>query len=159
MRLKLSTGAVALVPLALTGCYPTMQMREGDDRDRLVEVVKRFCEAERSADPKDTGPLFAAPIRPMLERLPPAPGREAFSTSTDPRSKCEPGRTWYLGGSRMFAEVRLWDRSDRLDFWRGEAPLIRNVLYGRSRRVGAGKADDLREALMLEFGRLPAAAD
>lgn len=146
--------ATALLGLALAACVPTMEMR-GQDRERLVAVVERFCAAERSADPADSGTLFAEPVRRMIETLPPAGegGRPRHLTSVDPTLKCEAGRTWYLGGSRMFAEVRLSGGSDRLDLWRGEAPLIRNILYGRKREVGPEDARDLKSALMYEFSQ------
>ena len=148
-------AGLGLVPaaVALAGCVPTMEMREGKDREMLVEIVSRFCVAERSADPDDTRALFAEPVRRMLETLPATDGggRARYVTSVNPTLACEPGRTWYLGGSRMFAEVRLPGGSDRLDLWRGEAPLIRNVLYGRKRAVGARDAKNLKAALMYEF--------
>jgi hypothetical protein len=56
----------------------------------------------------------------------------------------------------MFAEVRLGARSDRLDFWKGSYPAIRDVLYDRPRRLPGGKARSLAEALSLERTSLPA---
>jgi hypothetical protein len=150
MRLKL--GFAMLLPW-LAGCVPTMEMREGQDRDRLVSLVRQFCAAERSAAADDTAALFAEPVRHMLQTLPAndLDGRPRYVTSVNPTLVCEPGRTWYLGGSRMFAEVRLQGGSDRLDLWRGDAWRIRNVLYGRKREVGARDAKHLEAALMYEF--------
>jgi hypothetical protein len=156
--------AVTLTAVAVTlaACAPTMEMREGADRQRLLAIVERFCAAERSPDPDDSRALLNVTARHMLEALPSTgwDGRKRYLTSVDPEPRCEPGRTWYLGGSRMFAEVRLARRSDKLDLWRGEVPLITNIRYGRGRRIGAAAADDLREALMLEFAlpRRPDAA-
>jgi hypothetical protein len=146
-------GAVAVLTVALTGCAPTTAMREGSEHARLLEIVNRFCAAERSPDPLDSRALFSAPVRRMLETLPAVDGegRARHVTSVPPSHRCEPGRTWYLGGSRMFAEVRLDGESDRLDLWRGEAPLIRNILYGRKRAVGAKNASDLQAALAYEL--------
>jgi hypothetical protein len=143
-----------LSTLALAGCVPTMEMREGEERERLVALVRQFCAAERSSDPGDTRPLLVQSLREML-----GDGGTvgAHLTSADPKATCEPGRTWYLGGSRMFAEVRLAGRSDRLDLWRGEWPLIRNVLYGRPRRIGERKVESLREGLLAGPGRASAA--
>ncbi|HEX8469372.1 MAG TPA: hypothetical protein VF620_16370 [Allosphingosinicella sp.] len=140
---------------ALAGCVPTMEMKEGRDRERLVDLVRQFCVAERSADPGDTDPLLVKSLREMLDdrKSEPSP-----LTSADPKAGCEPGRTWYLGGSRMFAEVRLADRSDRLDLWRGEFPRIGDVIYGRKRSVGGRKFKSLRAELIAEAGARTAAA-
>lgn len=134
--------------VALAGCVPTMEMREGAERDRLVALVRQFCAAEQSADPADTRPLLVDSLREMLDRR----AAEAPLTSADPKAGCEPGRTWYLGGSRMFAEVRLADRSDRLDLWRGEWPRIADVVYGRERQAGGRRFKSLRAELIAEGG-------
>ena len=139
----------SLSSLALAGCVPTMEMKEGSERERLAGLVRQFCAAERSADPDDTGPLLVASLRGMLDRSA-RPGTPL--TSADPRAGCEPGRTWYLGGSRMFAEVRLGDRSDRLDLWRGDWPRIGDIIYGRKRRVGGREFRSLRAELIAEAG-------
>jgi hypothetical protein len=144
-----------LTPLALVGCWPTTEMRDGSDRVRLVQIVRQFCAAERSPDPDDTHPLLVKSLREMLD------GRASAAphlTSADPKAGCEPGRTWYLGGSRMFAEVRLADRSDRLDLWRGEWPGIGDIIYGRKRQVGGRRFKSLRAELIAEAGGRTAAA-
>jgi hypothetical protein len=143
-----------LPAMILAGCVPTMEMRDGPERERLVEQVRQFCAAESSADPKDSHSLFVASVRDMLERSAPFGGGARPLTSGDPKAACEPGRTWYLGGSRMFAEVRLADRSDRLDFWRGDQG-IRDVLYGRKRRSGGRNFKSLRAELIAEHGSEP----
>jgi hypothetical protein len=140
---------------ALAGCVPTMEMREGADRDRLVELVRQFCLAERSADRGDSHILFTASMQDMLERSAPFGGGDRPLTSEDPKPACEPGRTWYLGGSRMFAEVRLAGHSDRLDLWRADQGRIGNVIYGRKRRVGGRKFESLRAELIAEHGSEP----
>lgn len=127
--------------LALAACVPTKELRKGPDRERLVDLVRRYCAAEQSADPNDTSPLFVASMREMLDRR--------ASPAASP-SSCEPGRTWYRGGSRLFAEVRRGDRSDRLDLWTGEWPRIRNVLYGRKRLAGGRRVGNLWEELVVE---------
>ena len=40
--------AVTALSVAVAGCVPTMEMTEGADRERLVGVVRQFCQAERS---------------------------------------------------------------------------------------------------------------
>jgi hypothetical protein len=60
---------------------------------------------------------------------------------------CEPGRAWYRGGSRTFIDVRRGGRTERLDFWRGDWPLIHDVVYLDPRRVGGRKVKTLRQAL------------
>lgn len=145
----------SLSSLALAGCVPTMEMKEGGDRERLVALVRQFCAAEQSADPGDTHPLLVASLREMLDRR--ATGG-AHLTSANPKARCEPGRTWYLGGSRMFAEVRLADRSDRLDLWRGDWPRIGDIIYGGKRQVGGRKFKSLRAELIAEAGRQTAEA-
>ncbi|HEX8307523.1 MAG TPA: hypothetical protein VF645_03800 [Allosphingosinicella sp.] len=137
--------------LALTACVPTTETRAGPERERLVELVRKFCTAERSADPHDSSALFVASMQDMLERSAAFGGGRAL-TSGDTGAVCEPGRTWYLGGSRMFAEVRLADRSDRLDLWRGDQWKIRDVLYGRKRQVGGRKLKSLRAELIAGLG-------
>jgi hypothetical protein len=139
--------------LALIGCVPTLQMPQGPEHERLTAMVRQFCDAERSADPYDSALLLAAGVVGMLDELPlqDASGGRRYLTSADPSARCEPGRSWYRGGSRMFAEVRLADRSDRLDVWRGDAGRIHNILYGKPRRVAGRKALSLREALLLEI--------
>ncbi|HEX9963510.1 MAG TPA: hypothetical protein VGB04_00835 [Allosphingosinicella sp.] len=141
--------------LALSGCVPTLELKEGDERERLVALVRQFCAAEQSADPGDTHPLLVASLREMLDRA----GRAGASlTSGDPKAGCEPGRAWHRGGSRMFAEVRLADRSDRLDLWRGEWPRIGDVIYGGKRSAGGRKFKSLRAELIAEAGGRTAAA-
>ena len=130
------------------GCVPTLEMPAGEERERLSALVERLCAAARSPDPADEQALFAEPVRSKLRALTQRSG-EFPLTSVDPRPSCGPGKIWYQGGSRMFAEVRMEGGSDRIDLWRGEAPLIRNLLYGRSRRVGEAQAGDLEAALDL----------
>jgi hypothetical protein len=127
-----------------------MALREGPERQRLLEVVRQFCAAEQSADPGDSAVLFVASLREKLERQSAegAGAGWAYTTSADPRAKCEPGRTWYRGGSLLFAEVRLLDRSDRLTIWRGDWPLISEITYGRPRVVDGRRAKSLRQTLM-----------
>ncbi|HEX8512431.1 MAG TPA: hypothetical protein VF688_04920 [Allosphingosinicella sp.] len=144
--------------LALAGCVPTMELRDGADRERLVEIARQFCAAERSADRYDSHSLFVASMQDMLAQSAPFGGGGRALTSADPKAACEPGRTWYLGGSRMFAEVRLADHSDRLDFWRGDQWKIRDVLYGRKRQVGGRKLKSLRAELIAELGGQATAA-
>jgi hypothetical protein len=141
--------AAAILSLALTGCVPTLELKEGADHERLVGIVRQFCQAEQSADPDDSARLFDDTIGGLTDTLPAAGAGSdrRYLTSGDPIAVCRPGRTWYRGGSRLFAEVRLEKGSDRLDVWRGTSPTISNVLYGRSRRVGGRKVDNLREAL------------
>lgn len=141
--------------LALAACVPTMEMRDGTDRERLVELVRQFCAAERSADRSDSHGLFVASMQDMLARSAPFGTDGRPLTSGDPKAACEPGRAWYLGGSRMFAEVRLAGHSDRLDVWRGDQWKIRDVLYGRKRRFGERKVASLRAELIAEHGSEP----
>jgi hypothetical protein len=138
--------------LILAGCVPTMELRDGPDRERLVEIARQFCAAERTADRYDSHNLFVASMQEMLARSAPFGGEGRALTSGDPKAACEPGRTWYLGGSRMFAEVRLADHSDRLDLWRGDEWKIRDVLYGRKRPVGGRKFKSLRAELIAGAG-------
>lgn len=138
-----------LSSLALPGCVPTMEMKEGDQRERLVALVRQFCAAEQSADPGDTHPLLVASLREMLDRRADA---GTVLTSADPRAGCEAGRTWHQGGSRMFAEVRLGDRSDRLDLRRGDWPRIGDIIYGRKRSVGGRRFKSLKAELIAEAG-------
>jgi hypothetical protein len=142
--------------LAVAGCVPTMEMKEGDQRDRLVALVRQFCAAERSADREDSHGLFTASMQDMLARSVPFGSDGRSLTSGDAKAACEPGRTWYLGGSRMFAEVRLGDHSDRLDLWRGDQGRIADVLYGRKRRFGERRVGSLRAELIAEHGSEPA---
>ena len=128
---------------------PTLELKEGVERGRLVAIAQRFCESHRIAGPEGAQRLFVASVREAIPRLPPDAGGGRYLTSRDPGPRCEPGRSWYRGGSRQFVEVRMAGGSDRLDLWRGEMPLIRNILYGRPRPVGGGKADSLAEALLL----------
>jgi hypothetical protein len=145
----------ALISLVLAGCVPTMEMKAGEDRERLVALVRQFCAAEQSAARDDTHPLLVKSLREMLDdRV----SEATYLTSADPKPGCEPGRTWYLGGSRMFAEVRLADRSDRLDLWRGEWPRIGDIIYGRKRQVGGRRFKSLRAELIAEAGGRNAAA-
>jgi len=134
-----------LVLLLLGGCVPTMEVREGPQRERLVEVARRYCAAELSADPDDTRALFVESLRTVLEdRAGGAPGSGAEAEG------CEPGRAWYRGGSRIFVDVRRGARTERLDMWRGEFPLIRDVLYPKPQRVAGRKVKSLAQALMLD---------
>ena len=143
-------ACLASIPfLTLAGCVPTMEMKEGADREVLVDLVRQFCAAERSGDPADTHPLLVRSLQQMLDDR---PARRAHLTSSDPRAGCEPGRTWYLGGSRMFAEVRLADRSDRLELWRGDRPRIGDVIYGRKRESGGRSYKSLRAELIAGAG-------
>jgi hypothetical protein len=137
--------------LILAGCVPTTEMREGPERERLVELVRQFCAAERSPDPLDSHSLLEPSLKDMLARSAAFGGGRPL-TSGDPKAACEPGRTWYLGGSRMFAEVRLADRSDRLDLWRSARPAVGNVLYGRKRSAGGREFKSLRAELIAELG-------
>jgi hypothetical protein len=132
-----------------------MEMRDGPDRERLVGLVRQFCAAERSSDPYDSHLLFVASMQDMLARSASFGGGGRPLTSADPQAACEPGRTWYLGGSRMFAEVRLTDRSDRLDLWRSAKPEIGNVIYGRKRSAGRRKFASLKTELVAELGPEP----
>lgn len=143
-----------LSSLALAGCVPMTEMRDGPDRDRLVDLVRQFCAAERSPEKDDTRPLLVRSLQEMLDDRRPA-GEPL--TSADPRAGCEPGRTWYRGGSRTFAEVRLADRSDRLDLWRGDWPRIGDVVFGRPRRSGGRQFKSLRAQLIAEAGGRTAA--
>lgn len=145
---KVKAACAGILPpfvlLLLTGCVPTGEFREGPQRERLVEVARRYCAAESSADPNDTRALFIAPVRTLLEERaggPPGSGAEAEG--------CEPGRAWYLGRSRMFVDVRRGARSERLDMSRGEFPLITDVFYLKPRRVAGRKVKSLAQALML----------
>ena len=145
-----ATGLAALL-LPLAACIPTIEMPPGREHDELVGIVERFCAAETSADPEDSAALLTPSLRDRVEQGgPPGAG---YLTSTDPRLACASGKVWYRGGSRMLAEVRLGARSDRLDFWKGSYPAIRDVLYGRSRRLVDGKARSLSEALSVEQAR------
>ncbi|HEX9948105.1 MAG TPA: hypothetical protein VGA98_11240 [Allosphingosinicella sp.] len=155
--MKLACSAI-FASLALAGCVPTMKMREGPERERLVALVRQFCAAEQSADPDDTAPLLVASLRDMLERRAASGGAGKPLTSGDPKAACEPGRTWYLGGSRQFAEVRMGDRSDRLDLWRADQGRIGDILYGRKRRVGGRGFGSLRSELIAAVGERSAAA-
>ncbi len=141
--------------MVLAACVPTMEMRDGADRDRLVEIVRQFCAGERSADRYDSHILFTSSMQDMLARSAPFGGGGRPLTSADPKAGCEPGRTWYLGGSRMFAEVRLAGHSDRLDFWRGDLWRISDVIYGRKRRFGERKVGTLKAELIAEHGSEP----
>lgn len=138
--------------LALTACVPTMELREGPDRERLVALVRQFCASERSADRYDSHGLFTASMQDMLARSVPFGSGGRPLASGDPGAGCEPGKTWYRGGSRMFAEVRLAGHSDRLDLWRGDQGRIRDVLYGRKRAVDGRKTGSLRAELIAELG-------
>ena len=140
--------------LALAACVPTMEMRDGADRERLVALVRQFCAAERSAERGDSHDLFTASMRDMLAGSGRFEGGRPL-TSADPKATCEPGRTWYLGGSRLFAEVRLADHSDRLDLRRGDQWRIADVLYGRKRRFGERKVGSLRAELIAGQGSEP----
>jgi hypothetical protein len=142
---------------ALAACVPTMELREGADRERLVELVRQFCAAERSAGRSDSHSLFVASMQDMLARSAPFANGGRPLTSADPKAACEPGRTWYRGGSRMFAEVRLAEHSDRLDLWRGDQWKIRDVLYGARRRLGQRKVGSLRAELIAGHGSEPPA--
>lgn len=153
--MKLACAAVPAC-LILAACVPTMEMREGQDRERLVALVERFCAAERSPDPYDSHSLFTPSMQDMLARSVPFGGGGRALTSADPKSACGPGRTWYLGGSRLFAEVRLGDRSDRIDLWRADQWRIGNLLYGRKRQAGRRKVGSLRAELIAELGSEPA---
>ncbi|HEY0111685.1 MAG TPA: hypothetical protein VGB59_00890 [Allosphingosinicella sp.] len=148
MRLAVAAAALSLT---LAGCVPMKEMRAGAERERLVSLARQFCEAERSADPYDSEALFVDSIRSSLEQL---PGGEAGAelarlTSGDPAAGCEPGRTWYRGGSRMFVEVRAGNRVDRLDFWRGSWPSIFDIHYSPGRRIAGRPVKTLRQALMI----------
>ena len=149
MRVALAATGISL---ALAGCVPTMELKDGADRERLLGVVRQFCQAERSPDPDDSAPLFADGVAGELDSILP---QARHLTSVDPAPVCEPGRTWYRGGSRLFAEVRLKDRSDRLDFWRGTGMKIHDVLYGRSRRLAGRNVKSLRAALIAASAQVP----
>jgi hypothetical protein len=152
--MKLARSAIP-ASLVLAGCVPTMEMREGPERERLVELVRQFCAAERTTDRSASGALFTASMRAMIERRTELGGPSKSLTSGDSRAECEPGRTWYLGGSRQFAEVRMGDRSDRLDLWRADQGRIRDIVYGRKRRAGGRSFGSLRAELIAEVGEQP----
>jgi hypothetical protein len=132
----------ALLPLLLAGCVPMKELRAGPDRDRLLEVARQYCAAERSAEPGDTAALFEASMRQMMEEAAPSEAAAA------PSAPCVPGRSWYRGGSRTFVDVERGGRKERLDFWAGSFPLIHDVLYLPPRREGGRKVKSLRQALM-----------
>lgn len=154
--MKLASLAL-LSSAALAGCVPTMEMKAGPDRDRLVELVRQFCAAERSPDRFDSHALFVPEMQERLARSVPFGTGSRPLTSGDSKARCEPGRAWYRGGSRMFAEVRFAGHSDRLDSWRSARPAISDVLYGRKRRVGGGRFASLKAELTAEVGEQAAA--
>ena len=147
--------ALAALSMPLAACIPMIEMAPSREHDELVGVVERFCAAETSADPEDSAALLTPSLRDRLARRAGPPGGSHL-TSIDPRAGCAPGKVWYRGGSRMFAEVRLATRSDRLDFWKGSSPAIGDVLYGKPKRLPGGKARSLGEALSLEQASPPA---
>ncbi|HEX8482549.1 MAG TPA: hypothetical protein VF650_11660 [Allosphingosinicella sp.] len=135
--MKLARSAAFLL-LASPALAPAKELRDGPERERLVERARQYCAAELSEDPYDTGPLFVASMRDMLER-------SAARSAAEPA--CEAGLAWSRGASRRFIEVRRGDRTDRLYFRTGEWPLIRNVYYGRKRLVDGRKVGNLWEEL------------
>jgi hypothetical protein len=150
--MKLASLAL-LSSMALAGCVPTMEMKQGPDRDRLVELARQFCAAERSPDRFDSHALFVSEMQERLALSAPFGGGSRPLTSGDSKAQCEPGRTWYLGGSRMFAEVRFADHSDRLDVWRSSKPAISDVLYGLKRSAGGRRFASLKAELSAELGK------
>jgi hypothetical protein len=148
--------AAAVNLLVLAGCSPTLAMPEGAESARLRATALRFCEAVRSSDQEDENALFVPRVAEGLARLRRSPGADGARrlTSVDPAPRCEPGRTWYKGGSRTFAEVRLSGGSDRLEFWAGDGGRIRDVRYGRPLRIGGKTADSLAEALDAAAGEI-----
>jgi hypothetical protein len=141
--------AVALLPALLAACVPMKELREGPERARLVDIASEFCATQRTKDRDDTWPLLAKTVNDSLGELAGAEMEPDFLTSTDPAGGCEPGRTWYKGGSRLFAEIRLKGRSDRLDLWKSERLRIGDVHYGRPRTMGGRKVRSLTEGLAL----------
>jgi hypothetical protein len=141
--------AVALLPALLAACVPMKELGEGLERARIVEVATEFCAAQASADPDDTWPLLAKSVRDSLDNLAAAEMEPGFLTSADPADGCQPGRIWYRGGSRLFAEIRLQVGSDRLGFWKSEWPRIGDIQYGRPRAMGGVRVRSLREGLIV----------
>jgi hypothetical protein len=146
--MKLVRPAIILL-LAFSASAPAKELHSGPERERLLERAREYCTAELSADPDDTGRLFIDSMRDMLEQRAVQPG---------PDPVCEPGRTWSSGERRRYAEVRRGDRKDRLYFWTGEWPRIRNVYYGRKRLVDGRKVGNLWEELATGPGALSAGA-
>ena len=136
--------AVVAAAFLLAGCVPTKELRTGAEKERLVEIARQYCAAELSEDPDDTRPLFVRSMGDLMERAAAGPAGAAVEAET-----CEPGRAWYRGGSRTFVDVRRDGRTERLDLWRGEWPLIRDVVYLDPRRVDGRKVKTLRQALTL----------
>jgi hypothetical protein len=148
--------AAAVLPLLLGGCVPTMELRPGDERERMLGVARAYCAAELSADPYDTAPLFDASIRSMMEEVSFEENSAAAAAARAGAGTCEPGRSWYRGGSRTFIDIDRGEHKERLDFWRGSWPLIHDVLYRSPRRVEGRTVRGLRHALM-EMTRLASA--
>jgi len=146
-RRALPAGTAVLLA---AGCAPLMEFRDGDDQQRLRRTATAFCDALRSPDPQQVRGMFVGPVRLKLQALA-QDGRAIPYTSGDAEAGCGAGRAWYLGGSRMFAEVRTPSWSDRLDVWRGEwmgdRQLVSDVIYGRPVAVNGRRARTLSEAL------------
>ena len=146
--------AAVFLSLLLAGCVPTKELRAGPERERLVEIARQYCAAERSADAYDTRPLFVASIGEMMEAV--SFGEHAGDAAAAERGTCEPGKTGYLGGSRMFVDIERGDRRERLDLWKSSWPLISDVVYLTPRRVEGRKVETLRQEL-IELTRIASA--
>jgi hypothetical protein len=139
-----------LALVAAAACIPLMEFREGEDQQRLRRTATEFCDAVLSPDPQQVRGMFVGAVGLKLQALAES-GQPIPYLSGDARTGCSAGRTWYLGGSRMYAEVQTPKSSDRLDMWvgdfKGVRPFLSDVIYGRPISVGGKRVKTLNEAL------------
>lgn len=101
-----------MTALLLTACAPMLELREGPEAERLRALVQQFCTAKAAGDMAGVAAVF----EPKLETALLAAGPDVKLASRASQS-CQPGRVWYIGGSRRLIEIRQDGFSDRLDLW------------------------------------------
>ncbi|HYF23706.1 MAG TPA: hypothetical protein VD929_09940 [Caulobacteraceae bacterium] len=121
--------------LASVGCAPMLELK-APRRERYLPLAENYCAAVRSGDSERAAQLLAEPLAEAYRSAVRA-GRAVPLTSA-PMTVCTPGKVWYLGGSRVFVEVRLQGGADRLDIWAGDFPKISDVQFGRPVATGSG---------------------
>lgn len=102
-----------------------LEMREGEQADRLRALVQQFCEAKAAGDIARVAAVF----EPKLEAAILVAGTDVKLASRASTS-CGPGKVWYIGGSRRLMEIRHDGFSDRLDLWLSAQGRATDLDYG-----------------------------
>jgi len=111
--------------LGLAACAPMLEMRESPQADTLRVLAEQFCEAKTAGNMT----RVAATFEPRLEAAILAAGSD-IKLSSRASAACQPGKVWYIGGSRRVIEIRHDGFSDRLDLWLSGDGRASDLEYG-----------------------------